>query len=75
MRSFLAEPGVKVLLLDERTTLFYAELEADLRKRGQAIPTNDLWIAALTLQHGFHLYSQPAFATFRKSRERNLTVT
>ncbi len=58
LQSFLAQPGVRVLLPDEQTTFFYSSIEADLRKKGRAIPTNDVWIAALTLQHALTLYSR-----------------
>ncbi len=58
LQRFLSRPGVTVLLPNEHTSFVYAELEADLRNRGMAIPTNDVWIAALTVQHGLHLYSR-----------------
>jgi tRNA(fMet)-specific endonuclease VapC len=58
LKSFLAQPGVRVLLPDEQTTFFYASIEADSRKKGRAIPTNDVWIAALALQHTLTLYSR-----------------
>lgn len=48
---FLNSPRVSVLLPDEQTTHHYAQLFAQLRQKGVAIPTNDLWIAALALQH------------------------
>ena len=40
-----------VLAIDEATSEFYAEIRADLHRRGSPIPTNDLWIAALAKQH------------------------
>ncbi len=48
---FLANPQVTVLLPDEATTRHYARLFLELRQQGTAIPTNDLWIAALAQQH------------------------
>jgi len=42
----------------ERTTHEYSRLAAQLRKQGTPIPTNDLWIAALALQHGLTLYAR-----------------
>jgi tRNA(fMet)-specific endonuclease VapC len=47
----LASPRVTVLLPDEATTQHYARLFLELRQQGTAIPTNDLWIAALAQQH------------------------
>jgi tRNA(fMet)-specific endonuclease VapC len=60
LAQFLASDGVSVICPDEQTTLFYASVYAGLRKRGTPIPTNDLWIAALTLQHGLVLFDRDA---------------
>ncbi len=51
LQRFLESPQVSVLLPDEATTEHYARLFAGLRLAGAAIPTNDLWIAALAVQH------------------------
>ena len=51
LQRFLASPRVSVLLADEQTTHFYAQLHRELRGEGSPIPTNDLWIAALVVQH------------------------
>ena len=51
LRRFLASPRVSVLLPDEQTTHQYAQLHFQLRAKGAAIPTHDLWIAALVVQH------------------------
>jgi tRNA(fMet)-specific endonuclease VapC len=56
--SFLGSPRVGLLWADEATTHFYAEIYADLRRAGTPIPTNDIWIAALTLQHGLILFTR-----------------
>lgn len=58
LAEFLAQDGVSVLCPDEQTTLHYASVYAGLRKRGQPVPTNDLWIAALVLQHGLVLFDR-----------------
>jgi predicted nucleic acid-binding protein len=55
LRQFLASSRVNVLLPDEITTEHYARIFLQLRQKGAAIPTNDLWIAALVLQHGLDL--------------------
>jgi tRNA(fMet)-specific endonuclease VapC len=39
-------PYVEVLYLDEDAALHYAEIRADLKKRGAMIGANDLFIAA-----------------------------
>lgn len=58
LTRFLNVEGVSVLNIDEQTTRFYADLYAYLRKKGRPIPTNDLWIAALTIQHNLILFDR-----------------
>ena len=55
LRRFVAKPGVEVLFADEQTTHHYAAAYRQLRQQGTPIPTNDLWIAALVLQHSLAL--------------------
>jgi len=55
LRRFLIKPGVGVLFGDEQTTHHYAAIYRQLRKQGTPIPTSDMWIAALTLQHSLTL--------------------
>lgn len=52
---FLMKPGVDVLYADEQTTHHYASAYRQLRRQGTPIPTNDLWIAALVVQHNLIL--------------------
>lgn len=58
LTRFLNEAGVFVLAPDDQTTFFYADAYAYLRKKGKPIPTNDLWIAALALQHQLVLFDR-----------------
>jgi tRNA(fMet)-specific endonuclease VapC len=58
LREFLLRPGVSVLNVDEQTTLHYSVVFEQLRRQGTPIPTNDMWIAALALQHGLTLYAR-----------------
>ena len=51
LRRFLASPRVSILLPDEQTAHHYAQLHFQLRAKGAAIPTNDLWIASLVVQY------------------------
>jgi predicted nucleic acid-binding protein len=60
LQRFLNTSRVSVLLPDEQTTHHYAQLYLQLRKLGQPIPTNDLWIAALVLQHDLVLCTTDA---------------
>jgi tRNA(fMet)-specific endonuclease VapC len=51
---------VRILWPDEDTTHHYARIWMQLRRQGTPIPTNDLWIAALAVQHNLALYSRDA---------------
>lgn len=50
----------RVLSIDEGTAARYAEIRTELKSSGRPIPQNDLWIAALSPQHGLQLISQDA---------------
>ena len=58
LRRFLQEADVGVLLPDEQTTIHYGAVFAQLRRQGTPMPTNDMWIAALVLQHGLVLHAR-----------------
>ncbi len=51
LRRFLMKEGVEVLFAGEQTTHHYATVYRQVREQGTPIPTNDLWIAALALEH------------------------
>jgi tRNA(fMet)-specific endonuclease VapC len=55
LRRFLLKSGVSVLYADDQTTHHYASVYRQLRKQGTPIPNNDMWIAALVLQHSLVL--------------------
>ena len=55
---FLSSPRVEVAYPDEATTHQYARLFAQLRRQGTPIPTNDIWIAAVAVQHDLYLYAR-----------------
>ena len=55
LQRFLSRPRVSVLAPDELTTHHYAQLFLQLRSKGASIPTNDLWIASLAIQHSLVL--------------------
>jgi tRNA(fMet)-specific endonuclease VapC len=58
LQRFLLKDGVKSLFADVQTTYHYAALYRQLRKQGTPMPTNDMWIAALVLQHNLILHSR-----------------
>lgn len=57
LQQFLASARVHILTVDEGTAAYYATIFRSLRSKGQPIPTNDMWIAASALQHGYALFS------------------
>ena len=56
--QFLMKDAVNILYADDQTTHHYASVYRQLREQGTPIPTNDIWIAALVLQHNLILYSR-----------------
>jgi len=49
-----------VLFADEGTTLYCGDVYAALRQQGTKIPSNDLWFAALAIEHNLVLDSRDA---------------
>ena len=60
LRRFLLKPGVGILYAGEQPTHHYANVYRQLRKQGTPIPTNDMWIAALVLEHSLVLCARDA---------------
>ena len=60
LQRFLMKPGVEVLYATDATTRAYASLFRQLRHQGTPIPANDLWIAALVVEHNLALCSRDA---------------
>jgi tRNA(fMet)-specific endonuclease VapC len=58
LRRFLLKDGVRVLFADDQTTHHHASVFRQLRKQGTPIPTNDMWLAALVLQHNLALHAR-----------------
>lgn len=55
LRRFLDKDGVRVVYATEETTRVYAQFFRQLRAQRTPVPTNDLWIAALVVEHEAHL--------------------
>ncbi len=51
LKRVLAKPTCRIIMPSMETTKIYGRLYADLKKRGKMIPTNDIWIAALTIEY------------------------
>ncbi len=48
----------RVLSIDEGTTQHYADIRLELKRSGNPIPVNDVWIAALARQHRLPVVSR-----------------
>jgi tRNA(fMet)-specific endonuclease VapC len=57
LQQFLASDRIQLLTVDDGTAAYYATIYRNLRNKGRPIPTNDMWIAASALQHGYALFS------------------
>jgi predicted nucleic acid-binding protein len=53
LEQLLASERVHQLVIDATTAAQDAGVYRERRRRGRAMPTNDRWIAASALQHGF----------------------
>ena len=51
-------PVFEVLTVTESTTVAYARLRVSLKTLGRPLPANDVWIAALALQHRLPILSR-----------------
>jgi tRNA(fMet)-specific endonuclease VapC len=51
LTRFMNSPRVELLPVTAQTADSYALVYAALRRKGQPIPTNDMWIAASALEH------------------------
>jgi len=60
LARFLESHRVATLSVTEATADHYALIFASLRSKGRPIPSNDLWIAACTLEHGAALLTLDA---------------
>jgi tRNA(fMet)-specific endonuclease VapC len=58
LNRFLLKDGVEILYADDQTTHHYASVFRQLRKQGTPIPTTDMWLAALVLQHNLALHAR-----------------
>jgi len=57
LNEFMVSPRVKILSIDENTALYYSLIYYQLKEKGKPIPSNDLWIAATTLQNGLPIFT------------------
>jgi predicted nucleic acid-binding protein len=57
LKRFMGTPRVRLFPVDDVTAGHYAGIYRELRRIGQPIPTNDMWIAATALQHQLAIMS------------------
>ena len=57
LHAFLDNPYVSIAAMSLTTADRYARITTALRARGRPIPTNDIWIAAHTMETGADLVS------------------
>ncbi|MBX7113096.1 MAG: type II toxin-antitoxin system VapC family toxin [Myxococcaceae bacterium] len=57
---FLSQDDVTILGIDAPVSHRYAQIHRQLRAARKPIPTNDLWIAAIAVEHGLALYTRDA---------------
>lgn len=60
LSQFLNTPRVKIVSGTTATADIYALVYATLRRKGHPTPTNDLWIAASSMEHGAALLTLDA---------------
>ena len=58
LQRLLAKPTVEVLLPRRETAEQYARLFVQLKRAATPVPDNDLWIAALALEHNLMLITR-----------------
>lgn len=57
LNRFLDHAAVELVPIGKITSDRYSRIATQLRRQGTPIPTNDLWIAAQTVEHGAELIS------------------
>jgi len=58
LRTLLAKPTVQILFPGRETAEHYARLFVQLKHAGTPVLDNDLWIAALVLEHDLRLITR-----------------
>ena len=58
LSTLMATPNTRLLPVSEATVRYYSKTFNQLKKNGTPIPTNDIWIAAATLEVGGVLFTR-----------------
>jgi tRNA(fMet)-specific endonuclease VapC len=57
LSAFVEDPHVRFLSVTWDTAAWFGRISAQLKRKGRPIPTNDIWIAAHTMETGADLIS------------------
>ncbi|MEN8805891.1 MAG: type II toxin-antitoxin system VapC family toxin [Desulfobacterales bacterium] len=60
LNRFLAHDAVETVSVGKITADRYSRIASQLKRHGTPIPTNDIWIAAQTMEHGAELITTDA---------------
>jgi tRNA(fMet)-specific endonuclease VapC len=52
LQEFLSSSRIRIFPITHDTANFYSQVYCSLKRKGQPIPTNDMWIAAQALENG-----------------------
>ena len=55
LQRFLDSPNVSTVTITDATTKTFADIYLSLRRAGTPIGTNDMWIAAMAVEHSYEL--------------------
>ena len=55
LNKFLDHERVEIVQISQITSDRYSRIASQLRSQGTPVPTNDIWIAAQTMEHGAEL--------------------
>ena len=55
LNRFLAHPAIEIIQLSDITSDRYSRIATQLKRQGTPIPSNDIWIAAQTMETGAEL--------------------
>ena len=58
LSTLMSTPNTRLLPVSEATVRYYSKTFNQLKKNGTPIPTNDIWIAAATLEVGGVLFTR-----------------
>lgn len=72
LRQFLLSSRVRTVEIDDETATRFGLIVNSMRLAGTPIPTNDVWIAAVAMQHGLHVVTLDRH--FSKVREVSAVV-